>query len=130
MSKEAKKILYKDLMSDSNPAAGFLRIIAPILSPGTALDTMNRRAVEVISESTDAFKVQNPQSRQTIEDSGSKEMGVRGTTISFQAWVHHVMLMATTEAIYGPGNPYRDRAVEEAWESVLPRLSAENQPWS
>lgn len=36
-------------------------------------------------------------------------------TVDLFAWVQHEITMATTEAVYGPANPYRDPAVEHGF---------------
>ncbi|KUI71950.1 Cholesterol 7-alpha-monooxygenase [Cytospora mali] len=113
MSKEAGDILLKDIASEGNPAVGLSRVIAPILLPGVVLDKLSIRAIEVIAELTDALKVEHEEYAQGRGAVGGKQ--TTGTVINFHAWAHHVMMLATTEAVYGPGNPYRDQAVEDAW---------------
>ncbi|KUI59519.1 Cholesterol 7-alpha-monooxygenase [Cytospora mali] len=118
MSKEAGDILKQDIASEGNPAVGLSRVIAPILLPGVVLDKLSTRAIEVIAESTNALKVEHEEYAQGQGAEGGKQ--TTGTVVDFHAWTHHVMMLATTEAVYGPGNPYRDQAVEDAWNAFEP----------
>lgn len=98
MSKAGSELLHKDMTSDSNSVVSSIPIMARVLAPGPSLDSMNRKAVDVMAASM-------------------KRLGANGTTtIKFWEWTHHEILMATTEAVYGPQNPYRDSAVEAAWK--------------
>lgn len=106
MSKEAGEILHRDMASDENSVVAFTRAILPVLAPGETLDQMNRRAVEVMAETMDHLRYGN---------TGGRAIG-EGTVVDFWAWTHHEILMATTEAVYGPGNPYREKNIEEAWK--------------
>ena len=63
--------------------------------PGPGLDAINRAAIEYISDSLAKIK-----SSQTVE---------------LFSWVRVQMFAATTEAIYGPKNPFRDPTLEQAW---------------
>ncbi|KAF3055560.1 25-hydroxycholesterol 7-alpha-hydroxylase [Daldinia childiae] len=42
------------------------------------------------------------------------------TKIKLYEWTRHEILMATTEAVFGPKNPYRDPVVESAWRIFEP----------
>lgn len=75
----------------------FPKYVHPALSAGPGLDSMNRRAIQVISKSLD-------------------ERSQKGATkVQLWQWVRHELLLASTEGVYGPKNPFRDPAMEEAW---------------
>ncbi|CAN8095353.1 unnamed protein product [Discula destructiva] len=103
MSDEAGSILQKDIDCDENYVSGFSRATSSVLAPGYAVDTISREAVEVVTEAMDnlAAHVQTSKDGQEI--------------IDLWAWTHREMLMATTDAVYGPGNPYKDKVLEKAW---------------
>lgn len=46
----------------------------------------------------------------------AKQDGDDGAVIDFWAWTNHTMIQATTEAVYGPGNPFREKDFEDAWK--------------
>ncbi|KAK5996638.1 Cytochrome P450 monooxygenase nodJ-like protein [Cladobotryum mycophilum] len=96
ISEASGEILHRDMKSDSNSVAGFIPAILPSLAPGPSLDSMNRKAVEVMAAAMDVLRTQKTK------------------TMKFWEWTHHEILMATTDAVYGPQNPYRNVAVEAA----------------
>lgn len=98
VSKATSEVIERNLTSKEGYLMGFHKYVYSSLSPGTALDSMNRRAVQVIAESLD---------RQAKE--GEK-------TVQLFQWARHELLMATTEGVYGPKNPFRDPEMEKAWK--------------
>ncbi|KAK7957270.1 uncharacterized protein PG986_006492 [Apiospora aurea] len=82
----------------------FVPSTQPALSPGPGLDSLNGAAIRQIYN---AMK--------TVAESGP-------TTIELFAWVRHEFFMATTEAIYGPKNPFRDPKLEQAWYDFEPSI--------
>lgn len=75
----------------------FPRYAAAGASPGPGLDSLNRAAIRVFSTALD-------------------DMATQGrTTVKLFDWLRHEFFMATTEAMYGPGNPFRDIKNERAW---------------
>ncbi|KAH7085705.1 cytochrome P450 [Paraphoma chrysanthemicola] len=99
MSKEAVKIMHDDLTSEHGFSVSWPRYIIPAMSPGKDLDAMNRRAVEVLAEEMEKLNAHG-----TVKRGLSK-------------WSREVMVTATTEAVWGPQNPYRDPVVAEAWRT-------------
>ncbi|KAI0439828.1 cytochrome P450 [Xylaria telfairii] len=92
----------RDTCSDHNYVVGFAPAISLAMGPGPSLDLMNKRAVEVMV-------------------AGMREFRQKGATvIHFWDWTRHEILMATTDAIYGPQNPYRDPGIEAAWNVFEP----------
>ncbi|KAI0143564.1 cytochrome P450 [Xylariaceae sp. FL1272] len=99
MSKRAIRIMTHDLANEKGFSISWPKYIAPSLAPGPELDAINKRSAEVLS---------TEMTRQRVE--GTVRSGLR-------AWSQHMMITATTEAIYGPKNPYRDPAIVAAWKT-------------
>ncbi|KAI1746708.1 cytochrome P450 [Xylaria castorea] len=98
MSKTAVQIMTHDLTNENSFSIGWPKYITPSLAPGMELDAINRRSAEVLA--TELLSQQ-----------------IKGTVrVGMRAWSQHLMITATTEAIYGPENPYRDPAIVEAWK--------------
>lgn len=110
MSKEAVHIMHKDMMSEHSFSVSWPRFIAPSMAPGKDLDMISRRSVEVLSAQTEPLRAQ-----------GSP------TAIGLWGWSRQLIEVATTEAVWGPQNPYRDSGIAEAWRYVsLVRASMQN----
>ncbi|KAK8101423.1 hypothetical protein PG999_011797 [Apiospora kogelbergensis] len=105
MSQAAADLLRKDITSDHNVVVGMIPLVARALAPGPKLDAMTRQAAEAMSKGMDQLEPRD---------------GVPATVRLFE-WTWHQLLMGTTEAVYGPKNPYRDPAVEHAWRTFEPR---------
>ncbi|KAM0810189.1 putative Cytochrome P450 [Seiridium cardinale] len=103
MSQAGTDLLRKDIMGDSNPIVGLMPIMARVMAPGPSLNGMVRKAAEVMATSIDNLR----------QDDGV-------STMKFYEWTRHEILMATTEAVFGPKNPYRDPVVESAWRTFEP----------
>ncbi|KAK8127816.1 hypothetical protein PG984_008924 [Apiospora sp. TS-2023a] len=101
MSKEAVRIMHKDMMSEHGFSVSWPRFIAPSMAPGKDLNMISRRAVEVLSAQTEPLRAQG----------GPVTVGLWG-------WSRQLMEVATTEAVWGPQNPYRDSGIAEAWRCV------------
>ncbi|KAF2868228.1 cytochrome P450 [Massariosphaeria phaeospora] len=99
MSKEAVKIMHQDLTSEHGFSVSWPRFIVPAMAPGKHLDAMNRRSVEVFADEMKTFKAQ------------------RTVRLGLSQWSRQTMVAATTEAVWGPQNPYRDPVVVEAWKT-------------
>ena len=97
VSNSTHEIISHNLVHDEGYLMTFPKYIHSAISAGPALDAMNRRSVEVIAESLDRWARGGPR------------------TVKMFRWTRHELLMATTEGVYGPKNPYRDPAMEEAW---------------
>lgn len=98
MSKRALGIMGHDLTNENAFSISWPRYIAPALAPGPELDAINKKAAELF-----ASKLTN--------HTGTFKTGLR-------EWSQRIMNATTTEAIYGPQNPYREPAVMEAWETL------------
>ncbi|KAH7119034.1 cytochrome P450 [Dendryphion nanum] len=71
--------------------------IHPTLTPGTHLDAMNRAMLGLLAESLNQLKEGVPM------------------TVKLFEWVTHQITIATTSAVYGDSNPYKDPEVEAAF---------------
>ncbi|KAJ8070583.1 hypothetical protein OCU04_000956 [Sclerotinia nivalis] len=76
----------------------------PALSPGPGLDAINGAAIQYMSDSLEKLKENGPR------------------TVELFSWVRRQLFMATTEAIYGPKNPFRDPTLERAWYDFEPTI--------
>jgi hypothetical protein len=98
MSKEAVRIMHQDLTSEHGFIVGWPRFIIPAMSPGKDLDAINRRAIQVLAGEM-----------KSLQAKGSVKLGL-------SQWSRQTMVTATTEAVWGPQNPYRDPVIAEAWK--------------
>lgn len=102
MSKKALNIMNHDLTNEDAFSISWPRFIASSLAPGPELDAINKKSVEVFSA-----------------ELAKQQTGQSGTfTVGLREWSRHMMIVSTTEAIYGPQNPYRDPAIVDAWKYV------------
>ena len=98
MSEATNETLKKDPTSDNGHFISFHHAVRPALAPGPGLDAMNRRSVDTLASSLDNLRQH------------------RSSTVSLFAWVQHEIIMATTDAEYGPFNPFRDPEFEQMWQ--------------
>jgi hypothetical protein len=98
MSKEAVSIMRQDLTSEHGFSVGWPRFILPAMNPGKDLDAINRRSVQVLADEM-----------KTLQAKGPVKLGL-------SQWSRQTMVTATTEAVWGHQNPYRDPAIVEAWK--------------
>lgn len=82
-------------------AIEFDKSIHPAVTPGAKLDAMNRLSVQKISEILDTLASETP------------------NTIKLFEWVRKNIASATSEAVYGPMNPFRDPEILAAFWYVL-----------
>lgn len=68
------------------------------VAPGPALDQMNRTMLQCISASLDKLHATGTPTR-----------------INLARWLRHEVTLATSEAVFGPDNPFRDREVEDGF---------------
>ncbi|EFZ03033.1 cytochrome P450 [Metarhizium robertsii] len=121
-SLEAQAILAKNVNGDEGDFGLSMDSYAAMraaLKPGSLLDDMNRVMVQEISKSLDLLQPPEGESRR----------------IGMNAWLKDTITTATTRSVYGPMNPYDDKAVADAfWEfesglmsilvGVLPSITA------
>lgn len=97
MSKESVKLMHDDLTSEHGFSLSWPKYIMSAMGPGKDLDAINRRAIEVFSNDMEVLRAD-----------GTVKVGL-------WEWSRQTMVTSTTEAVWGPKNPYRDAAVAEAW---------------
>jgi hypothetical protein len=109
-SPDGKKVLVKNVdgVEDFSYAILFDKAIHPAVTPGPKLDAMNRLSVQKVAEALDTLASQAP------------------TTLRLFEWVKKEITFATTEAVYGPKNPFADAKIQEAyWYAILaPKFSS------
>lgn len=105
-SQEANDILNVNVNGEEGDwgySVDFYKSLHPALAPGQGLDSMNRLMIRNIAISIDSL---NP----TQET---------GTKIKLARWLRHHITLATTNAVYGPMNPFQDPEIEEAFWQVF-----------
>lgn len=98
LSKPGIATVQQGLMEDDSYTGKFASAIHPALTPGANLDAMNRSAAQTITSSLDKLQTS----------------GIKNVTL-FE-WVRDEIVMATSDAVYGPHNPLRDPEVLKAWK--------------
>ncbi len=105
-SKEAQAILAKNVNGDDGEHGLSMESYAAMrdaLKPGAQLDDMNRHMIQEIAEVLNALQP-SPGEGET-------------KTIGMYAWLRDAITIATTRSVYGPMNPYDDKAIADAfWE--------------
>jgi hypothetical protein len=106
-SSEAQSIMQTNLDGSQGPRSYVrtFRDIMKILMPGPALDSMNGIMIRNIANSAD------------------KLAAGTGASINLFKWLRHELTMATTNSVYGPGNPYVDPVIEDAFWYVAYSLT-------
>ncbi|KAH8893928.1 cytochrome P450 oxidoreductase [Thozetella sp. PMI_491] len=110
LSEETKCTLNKNPSGEDGHFVTFHSYFRPVMSPGPDLNSMCQRLVRTLGNSLDL----------------SVQGGESGFVNLFQ-WIQHKVILATTDAEYGPGNPFRQPAFEKAWytwEKAVPLISA------
>jgi hypothetical protein len=98
MSKHAVEVMHQNLTHEDSFSVSWPRYIIPAMSPGRDLDEINKRSIDIIAAESLRLRAQGK------------------TTVDLFVWSRSAILKSTTEAIYGPHNPYRDAAVTDAWK--------------
>jgi len=102
-SDEADKIIMTNVNGDEGDwgmSVESYQAMRSALTPGADLDAMNRVMIQNIAASLEHIR---------------PEKGCLGTSISLMRWLRHELTIATTNAVYGPLNPYVDRNVEDGF---------------
>lgn len=99
MSKPALEVMKRDLTSEHGFSTSWPKYIMPAMAPGHDLDAINRRAIDVYVAEMATLRT-------------------RGTTkVGLAEWSRRMMVSSTSEAVWGPANPFRDPAVADAWKT-------------
>ena len=99
LSKEGGSLLLGNVQGENGEHGAFvdgLKSMIKILKPGLALEEMNLRMLKSISETMSRLEARRDDD-----------------AVDLWAWVKDMMILATTDATYGPGNPYRDVGLRE-----------------
>ncbi|KAK4120030.1 putative cytochrome P450 [Parathielavia appendiculata] len=103
-SKHAQDILAKNVNGDEGEHGLSMESYAAMreaLRPGPQLDDMNRHMIQEIAVALDALQPAPGKTK----------------IIGMYAWLRDTITTATTRSVYGPMNPYDDKAVADAfWE--------------
>ncbi|KLJ10469.1 hypothetical protein EMPG_14154 [Blastomyces silverae] len=76
----------------------------PALGPGPGLDAISCGMAQRLSDSMEKLSKGSP------------------VTVELYSWVRREIFKAITDSIYGPKNPFRDPALEEAWFTFEPGI--------
>lgn len=107
-SAEAQAILANNVNGDEGDFGLSMESYAAMrtaLKPGSQLDDMNRIMIEEIAKSLELVQPTSGEPRE----------------IGLYTWLREAITTATTRAVYGPMNPYDDKAVADAfwWASSV-----------
>ncbi|KAF2966948.1 hypothetical protein GQX73_g6605 [Xylaria multiplex] len=97
-------MMARDVVTDKGFLLGMKKAAFAALAPGASLDAMNMLAIQEFAKNIDVLA------------------GKGQHQLSLFPWIRSQILMATTEAIYGPHNPFRDQSVAEAWDVYKPGI--------
>ena len=100
LSDKGSKLLLSNVQGENGEHGMFvdgLKSLIKILKPGPALDELNATMLKSVSN--------------TLNGVHEKEHDVE---MDLWAWVKHLMILATTDATYGPQNPYQNPVLEQA----------------
>ncbi|KAI0485250.1 cytochrome P450 [Xylariaceae sp. FL0804] len=104
VSLEAQAILDKNVNGDEGDFGLSMESYSAMraaLKPGSDLDDMNRVMIEEVAKSIDLLQPKDGQSRK----------------IGLNTWLRDAITTATTRSVYGPMNPFEDKAIADAfWE--------------
>lgn len=99
LSKTGTALMMSNVQGENGEHGLFvdgLRFIIKVLKPGIALEEMNREMVRSVSTTIAEF------------DNGNND-----NIVDLWEWVKHIMILAMTDATYGPQNPYRKPELEK-----------------
>ncbi|KAI1123775.1 cytochrome P450 [Nemania abortiva] len=104
-SKDAYRILQTDIDTGTGEYGTIFSAMHHALSPGKFLNEMNIISADSIRDSINDIPC--------------------GTSIKLDEWLRHRITLATTDAVYGPYNPFKDKEVHNAFwafERAIPGL--------
>lgn len=90
-------IMRADMITDAGFMHSFTKAIHPALSRGPELDELTGGALQVMNGMLDEIVAKG------------------GENVKMFEWTRHTFLRATTDSVYGPGNPLRKPENETAW---------------
>ncbi|CAG8979477.1 hypothetical protein HYALB_00012077 [Hymenoscyphus albidus] len=110
LSKEGAALVFNNVQGEGGEHGIFfdgLKLMINILKPGVALDEMNKTMLESVSDTMSEF-----------------DEGPISEDIDLWAWIKHMMILAATDAIYGPGNPFKDPQLEKDMWHISDNVSS------
>ncbi|KAK4208567.1 hypothetical protein QBC37DRAFT_391921 [Rhypophila decipiens] len=111
LSPAAHDRLVENVEKPDNFVASFSRFTKPALSPGPALDALNRTSTQRLAAGMDKL-----QARATNEP----------VILNLYEWIRTEVYTASSDAVYGPRNPLRDAALHTAFNkfeaAIIPLL--------
>ncbi|KAM7189586.1 cholesterol 7-alpha-monooxygenase [Rhypophila sp. PSN 637] len=96
-SEDGMNILKHGVGTDKGFSETWPHHVYPSISPGPDLDAINRKAIQVFADETHKLRTQGSQ------------------LVPLRSWSRNAMVAATSEAIWGEQNPYRDPDIAEEW---------------
>lgn len=93
------KAMTQDVLTDQGFLLGFNKAIYHTMAPGASLKKLTARAASTFLTLIDDLKNNSNEPRQ----------------ISLFTWARSAVLHGTSDAVYGPQNPFQDPAIESAW---------------
>lgn len=88
--------MNEDLVTEHGFINGMVKATHPTMSKGPSLNALNAKAFGVFDEALREFR--------------------GGVEVSMFEWIGERIMRATTDAVYGPLNPMRERHNLEAWQ--------------
>lgn len=99
LSKHGNELMQRGLDSDHGFSHSWPKYIMSAMGPGQDLDSINRSSVEIFAQDMDKLRAKGAPIKTGLWE-----------------WARETMIKSTTEAVWGPQNPYRDAAVIQAWK--------------
>ncbi|PQE24015.1 cytochrome p450 oxidoreductase protein [Rutstroemia sp. NJR-2017a BBW] len=90
-------VVFRDTTTDEGFFLSFNKTVQISLSPGASLDSMYEVAIRTFAAFFSDFAVKGH------------------SNVPLLKWMRHPLVLGTTDAVYGPQNPFRISSVEEAW---------------
>ncbi|KAI0429954.1 cytochrome P450 [Xylaria sp. FL1042] len=94
-SKDAYNILQRDMHQENGVYGAIHNAVHHTLSPGKLLNEMNMVSASSVLNSINDIRP--------------------GTNIKLDEWLRHQVTLATTDAVYGPYNPFQVKEVEDSF---------------
>ncbi|KAI0431593.1 cytochrome P450 [Xylaria sp. FL1042] len=105
VSSEAYRILERDMQTETGEYGNIYTAMHHALSPGKPFQDMSRMMVNRVCDTIDGIHA--------------------GSSVRLDEWLRHHVTQATTDAVYGPHNPFQNPEVERAFwefERAIPSL--------
>ena len=106
ISSKTREILFQNVNGDEGDWGFSMETFSGMraaLSPGPGLDAMNRVMIENIASSLDDLI----------------PVGKKVAKVKLNLWLRKIVTKATTNAVYGPQNPFKDEEVSDSFWSVV-----------